>query len=197
MKKILIIVLVILMLLVPMSAFAAAGTGSDGDFENSTAGTDFLTEVDISQISVTVPVSVTFVAPVGGGSGIFPTAAAYKITNNSSMAVHVSNLVAELDNTSATKTTPISFATVAQDGQSAVKNAFYSTIQAGADTPWVFSTTAKTSFTNAWNVDASNGTTAGTLGLTLAGSNSPLDITNTSAIKVFKIMFTIAPGELA
>ena len=91
MKKLLAILLALVMVLMTSTgALAAEGVGADDEFEDNSGSTAVNVEVNSSNLSVMVPLSMTVVAPVAGGDCTVPTT--YSIKNNSSTPIKVTGI---------------------------------------------------------------------------------------------------------
>lgn len=178
------------------AAFAAAGTGAQGSFdENKKASTTVEMEVNVDKIAASVPVSLKVVAKTNGGDMDLPTDGTYKIQNKAPMAIYVSNVKAELGNGIADgwaiKPGPFS---VDSESSTSGKNEFAFSVNSMDLSTATGASGANTSGAS-WNVAAGTEGAPGELALPLSASTSRLNTDKNVSGTFMTITYTIAPGS--
>lgn len=173
------------------AAFAAdAGVNKTGSIANDgTASTTLNVFATASQIQATIPIEITVVSPANGGTITAPTAEAYKITNNGSDAIKVTEIKGVDGNGwKAVKTLTEDVADMtATTGELAL------TVKAGASAALAVDSAAATAVTapnDSYFTVAADG---GSLGLTLAGESKVKNpLTDATAYKAVQIAYTVS-----
>lgn len=178
------------------AAFAAAETGAQGPFDgDKKASTTVEMEVNVDKIAASVPVNLKVVAQTNGGPMTLPTDGEYKIQNKAPMAIHVSNVKAELGsgiaNGWAIKSGPFA---VDSESTTAGKNEFAFAVN-GLDLSTATGATGVNTSGASWNVAAGTDSAAGELVLPLAASTSRLNTDKNVSGTFMTVTYTIAPGS--
>ena len=178
------------------AAFAAVETGAQGSFNaQKKASTTVTMEVNVDKIAASVPVSLKVAANTNGGAMTLPTDGLYKIQNKAPLAIHVSNVKAELGS-GIDANWAIKAGTIATDAESATagKNEFAFAVN-GLDLSTAMAASGANTTGTAWNVAAGTEGTPKDLALPLAASTSRLNTDQNVAGTFMTITYTIAPGS--
>lgn len=172
----------------PAFAENASSSSDTGDFAKNSATTEVSAIPDASQLAATVPLKVSIVAPMVGGSFDAPATESYKIENKSVFDIYVTDVEAKAKaNWGLVGSDPSAGgpASAAHGEIQATLNGLGLTGSKQAITPEQAAN---------WKVPAKTGDVNGALGLALAGKNSQLkDVTANTAEAVMDIVFTIGP----
>lgn len=177
-------------------AFAAVEVGNKGDFgTDKKASTTVQMEVNVDKIAASVPLTLKVAAKTNGGAMDLPATGLYKIENKAPLAIHVSNVKAELGSGLnagwAIKAGPIAADT---ESTSANKNEFAFTVN-GLDLSTAMGANGIATTGSSWNVDAGSNAAPKDLSLPLTASTSRLNTDKSVTGTFMTVTYTIAPGS--
>lgn len=176
-------------------AFAAdasvgkTGSFADGDDNTGSASTALNVYATASQIQATIPVDITIVTPIEGGTITAPSADAYKIVNNNATKGLKVTKVQGVDNAGWKAVTEL---TNPKSNMAATTGEMQLTVKAGSSAAMSIASDAATSIP----AEAQSYFTApsnGELGLTLAGTTAvKSNLTANTTYPAVKITYTVA-----
>ena len=163
-------------------AFADAGATDDKSFTKSQTTTVSI-ETNTDQLSASIPIKMTVVAPAGGGDITAPGSDVYKITNNSLIPIYVTSLKgAEVADSGWKLVSTISDTVAGTVGD----------IQMSVNDKQITATGTTDVTGDAMKINAKAEGVDNTLGLTVVGKTTPVKSTSDKAVEAIKITYTIA-----
>lgn len=163
-------------------AFADAGATEDKSFTKSQTTTVSI-ETNTDQLSASIPIKMTVVAPAGGGDITAPGPDVYKITNNSLIPIYVTNLNGgEVADSGWKLVSTISDTVAGSIGD----------IQMTVNGKEITATGTTNVTGDDMKINEKGNQASNTLGLTVAGKTTPVKSTSDSAVQAVTITYTIA-----
>lgn len=162
-------------------AFAAESATEDTAFTKDQTTTVSI-ETNTDQLSASIPIKMTVVAPAGGGDIKAPGSDAYKITNNSLIPIYVTSLTGGEKDAGWKLVSAISDTVAGTVGD----------IQMSVNGTSVASGNTASIVGEAMKVNEKGNEAGNVLGLTVAGKTTPVKSTSDSAVEAVTITYTIA-----